>query len=112
MKLTKEDIKNYATEDEKKILEGNLHKMEYANLPDRELGLRAHLESNFFPRLPRWVQDRILEAFKKHWAGEWSVEDVVADLTEDILRDDEAVFRYFDSFFDFDEASGEEVWEQ
>lgn len=112
MKLTKEDIQKYGTEDEKKILEGSLHKMEFASLPNRELGLRAHLQGNFFPRLPEWVQERILKAFKKHWAGKWTIKDVVKDLTKDILRDDEAVFRYFDSFFDFDEGSGEEVWEQ
>lgn len=108
-----ENIDKFATEKEKKILkEGHMHQMEFAAAPDRVMGLRAHLESNFYSPIPRKVQERVISAFKKHWDGEWSVEDVVEDLTTDILRDDEAVFKYFGEFFNYDEGSGEEVWEQ
>jgi hypothetical protein len=110
--LKMEDVDKYATEDEKKILEGHMHQMEWASLPDRMVGLDAHLTGNFYPPHPGWVKRRIKDAFKKYYDGKLNIEGVIRNLTKGtrdpkfskeergpIMRDSDAVYRYFGEFF-------------
>jgi hypothetical protein len=111
--LKMEDIDKYATDDEKQILEGHMQQMEWAAMPDRMVGLDYHLTGNFYPPFPKWVKDRIKDAFRKYWAGKLNAEGVIRNLTKGtrdakfskeergpILRDADAVYHYFGEFFD------------
>lgn len=79
---------------------GHLHAMEFASMEDRSLGMRMHLDTNFFPPLPGFVKDKIAAAFKRHWEGELDEEGVVKELVPSVLRTPDALYRYFGEFFD------------
>ena len=33
----------------------------------KEFALRFHLQTNFYPKHPKWVVDRFVKSFKKYW---------------------------------------------
>ena len=51
---------------------GNMHKAEFASgeFCTREVGMMAHLESNFYPPLHVGHKTDITKAFTEHWAGD------------------------------------------
>lgn len=77
---------------------GNMHKAEFASgeFCTREVGMMAHLESNFYPPLHVGHKTDITKAFTEHWAGDLDDHEELAKRCWLIGTD--ALYRYFDSF--------------
>ena len=74
------------------------------NLEDvrRLVGLEQHIKYNFYPRHPLYVEESMIDGFKKYWAGE--IDEM--ELAEYCyIRDVDALFHYFSPWLE--EAEGE-----
>jgi hypothetical protein len=57
---------------------GSMQQAEYANtdLFEREAGLRAHIQGNFYTPHPAYVEKSMIEGFRKYWAGKITVDEL------------------------------------
>ena len=78
---------------------GHTQQVEYANqdLFSREIGLQAHIQGNFYPPHPAYVQKSMIEGFRKYWAGKIGLEELREAC---YLRDMNGLYRYFGEFLD------------
>jgi len=74
---------------------GSMHAQEYRELLGREVGLKAHLDANFFPPLPMYVRSSIIDGFKEYWNGKIPIDELVGRC---YLRDIDALYKYFGFF--------------
>lgn len=61
-----------------------------------KVGLSFHLEANFYPPLPSYVKESIMDAFQDHWDGKLNDMDKLKDRC--YLRDVDGLYRYFSEF--------------
>ena len=49
----------------------------------REQGLAFHLDTAFYPPLPKFVKDAFLEAFRGYWSYDYDITELQERLLED-----------------------------
>lgn len=79
---------------------GRMHEQEYRELLGKREGLKAHLETNFYPPLPLYVKVSIIDGFQEYWDGKIGIKELPKKC---YLRSMEGLYMYFDLFLNDDD---------